>query len=66
MGFLRKLMARMREPSTLAGLAGLAVLGGIPMDTINIYAQAAAAVLSLAAVVVPEEKPPLLIVKAGK
>lgn len=38
----------------MAGLAGLAVIVGMPRDAVDAYAKGAAAVLSLAAVVFAE------------
>jgi hypothetical protein len=49
-----KLIARLREPSSLAGLGALAVLAGAQVDAVNHVATAAGALLGVLAVLVPE------------
>jgi hypothetical protein len=51
---LKFLFARLREPSTLAALSGLAVLAGLPPGTVDATAAAVAGVVGLVAAVVPE------------
>lgn len=48
------ILGRMKEPSTWAGFAALAVLFGVPVDTANIVVQAVGAVAAAVAVLVPE------------
>ncbi|EOA05771.1 hypothetical protein HFRIS_004913 [Herbaspirillum frisingense GSF30] len=53
------LLQRLKEPSTHAGIAsliGLATLWGVPTTTVQTISQAAAALLSLAAIFTPEGK----------
>ena len=54
---MKFLLARLREPSTLAGLGVLAALFGLPPDTIAMGSQVIAAVAGVAAVLLPEAKP---------
>lgn len=49
-----KILKRIREPSTMAGLSALALLFGIPPGTIDAVSQAVVAVLGAAAVLLPE------------
>jgi hypothetical protein len=48
------LLARLREPSSMAGLSALLLLAGAAVPTVALVTQAAAGVLGLAAVFVPE------------
>lgn len=48
------LLSRLLEPSTWAGLTGLAVALGTPPDVMHELVQAGAALASLAAIVLPE------------
>jgi hypothetical protein len=50
------LAARLREPSTLAGLSLLATLAGLPPGTVDASLAAVAAVAGLAAAVLPDPK----------
>jgi hypothetical protein len=50
----KKFVARVREPSTMAGLSALALLLGVPAGTIDLSAKAVGAVLALGAVFLPE------------
>lgn len=50
-----KVLARLREPSTMAGLAALGVVLGMPPDTVNVVVQAVAAVAGVLAVFLPEK-----------
>ncbi|AJP57277.1 hypothetical protein UC34_10200 [Pandoraea vervacti] len=51
------LLSRLLEPSTWAGLTGLAVSLGTSPDVMHELAQAGAALASLAAMVLPEHAP---------
>jgi hypothetical protein len=51
---LRKLVQRLREPSSMAGLAALALLLGQSSEAAAAWAQVAAAGLGVAAVLVGE------------
>lgn len=50
-----KVIKRLREPSTMAGLGALALLAGLPPETVNVFVQAVGAVLAALAVVLPEK-----------
>lgn len=53
------ILQRLKEPSTHAGIAsliGLAAMWGVPTTTIQAVSQAAAGLLSLAAIFTPEGK----------
>lgn len=50
-----KVLARLREPSTMAGLGALALLVGLPPDTVNVVLQAVGGVLGVLAVILPEK-----------
>jgi ribose/xylose/arabinose/galactoside ABC-type transport system permease subunit len=52
---VKKLIKRLREPSTYAGLSAFAVLFGIPPGTIDVLVQAVVAVSAAAAVLLPEK-----------
>jgi hypothetical protein len=52
---LKKLLARLREPSTLAGLSCLAILLGGDAVKADMATQAVAGVLGLAAAVLPDQ-----------
>ena len=51
------ILARLREPSTMAGLSALAVLFGAPPGAIDAAVQVAGAVAGAAAVLLPERGP---------
>lgn len=51
----KSIIARLREPSTMAGLAGLSVLFGQSVETAQVYANGAAAILGVLAVAMPEK-----------
>ncbi len=53
---LRNFFTRLREPSSLAGVAVLAVLFGADPMKANIVAEALATVLAAGAVLLPESK----------
>lgn len=53
---LKKLIARLKEPSTLAGLSALAILFGAPQNTVTLAGQAVGSLFALGAVLVPEKK----------
>lgn len=46
-------LKRLKEPSSWAGLAALAVLFGVPAETANVVVQAVGAVAGAAAVLIP-------------
>lgn len=54
---IKLILKRLREPSTMAGLAVLATLVGMPPGTADIAVQAVAALAGLAAVMLPEGTP---------
>jgi hypothetical protein len=54
---LKTIFNRLKEPSTWAGLAGLAILFGVDPVKINAITTAAVAVGSSAAIFLPESKP---------
>lgn len=49
-----KLLQRLREPSTWAGISMLAALFGVPPGTIDIVAQVVGGIAALAAMAIPE------------
>lgn len=49
-------LARLREPSSLAGLAVLATLAGLPPGTVDLVAQVVGGVAGLVAILTPEAK----------
>lgn len=51
----KTIAARLREPSTFAGLSALALLFGVPIGTADAIAQAVAAIAAVVAVVLPEK-----------
>ncbi|MFN3812164.1 MAG: hypothetical protein ACK4S6_16285 [Roseateles asaccharophilus] len=51
---IRYAINRLREPSTQAGLAGLALLVGMPPGTVDALAQIVGGLASLAAILKPE------------
>ncbi|MCE3602375.1 hypothetical protein LXA47_01945 [Massilia sp. P8910] len=66
MSFFTKFFTRLREPSTMAGLSGLAVVFGATAAQLDATAQVVAGLLSVAAVFLPENKAqlgPVVIVK---
>lgn len=56
MNALQVIFARLREPSTMAGLSVLASLFGAPPGSIDAVVQVVAAVAAAGAVVLPEKK----------
>lgn len=52
-----KIMQRLREPSSWAGLAALGVLFGMPEDQAQSLSGAVVAIAGALAVALPEEKP---------
>lgn len=50
-----RLVARLREPSSLAGLSALLLLAGAAVPTVALITQAAAGALGVLAVVIPEK-----------
>lgn len=53
---LRYAVNRLREPSTLAGLAGLAIMFGVDATKTTAALDALAAILAAGAVFLPEKK----------
>lgn len=53
---IRFALARLREPSTLAGLGVLATLFGLPPGTVDLAAQVVGGVAGLVAIFKPEVK----------
>ena len=51
---MRLLIDRLKEPSSWAGLAGLALLAGLSMDDFNLYVQAITGVLAFMAIAMRE------------
>lgn len=51
---MNAILKRLREPSTFAGLAALAVVLGVPIGTADAVAQVVGAVAGLLAVILPE------------
>lgn len=49
-----EIIARLREPSTWAGLSGLLVLLGVNVEAVQAVAQVGAGIAALAAVIVRE------------
>lgn len=54
MNIFRALVHRLQEPSTHAGLAGLAVLAGATFDQVQLVANGLGAALGVVAVLLPE------------
>ncbi len=54
-GVMMKLLQRLREPSTMAGLSALALLFGLPPGTFDAIAQIVSGAAALAAIVLPEK-----------
>lgn len=54
---MKNVLKRLKEPSTWAGIAGLAVLFGVDPIKANIVVEAVAAVAAGLAVILPELKP---------
>ena len=53
---MNKILDRLKEPSTWAGLAGLALLLGVSMDEFNIYVQALTGALAFVSIVAKEAR----------
>ncbi|WP_194286365.1 hypothetical protein [Rhodocyclus gracilis] len=53
---MKNVLARLREPSTWAGLAALAALFGAPPEHINAVTQLGVAAAGAAAVFLPEQR----------
>ncbi len=53
---MNPILNRLREPSTMAGLAALATLFGAPTDTVSAVTQAVVGVAGALAVILPEGK----------
>lgn len=56
MNKLQTILARLREPSSLAGITALAVLAGRSLPQAQAYADAAAMAAGVLSVLVPEGK----------
>lgn len=50
--------ARLREPSTWAGIAALATMAGLPVSTIGLVQQTVVGIAGLVAVFTPEKSAP--------
>ena len=53
--FFSYLFARLREPSTLAGLGMLAGVFGVPVNTVSMATQVITGLAAAAAIVLPEK-----------
>lgn len=53
---IRTIAARLREPSTMAGLSALALLFGVPPGVPELVGQIIGGVAGLAAILLPEVK----------
>lgn len=51
---MKLLVDRLKEPSTWAGLAGIAMLMGLSTDQFNLYVQAVTGVLTFMAIILKE------------
>mgnify|MGYP000945697274 CR=1 FL=1 len=49
-------LARLREPSTLAGLGVLATIAGLPPGTVDLTAQVVGGLAGLVAIAAPDKK----------
>lgn len=54
-----QITARLKEPSTWAGLSALGVLFGVPLGTMDALAQVGITVAAAAAVLLPEKAAPI-------
>lgn len=52
---MKAFLNRLREPSTWAGIAALATLAGVPVNTMGLVQQAVVGVAGLVAVLTPEK-----------
>lgn len=55
---MNKILSRLREPSTMAGLSVLAALFGLPPGLVDATVQVVAGATAVAAIVVPERQAP--------
>ncbi len=53
---MNNLIDRLKEPSTYAGLGGLAVVIGVGTDTFDLWVQAIAGIALFASLILPEKK----------
>lgn len=53
---MKSVFKRLKEPSTWAGIAGLAVLFGVDPEKANLIVQAIGGVAAALAVIIPEKK----------
>jgi hypothetical protein len=53
---MKKIMSRLREPSTWAGLSAIGLLFGVPVGSLDLIAQAGIAIAGAAAVLLPESE----------
>lgn len=51
-----RLIQRLREPSTWAGIAALGLIFGLPPGTIELVGQVVGGVAGLAAIILPEHR----------
>lgn len=56
MKILKYLAARLREPSTLAGLSVIGVMVGLPPGTVDLAAQVVTGAVAIAAALIPDAK----------
>lgn len=54
---MMKIINRLKEPSSWAGIASLVVLFGVPASTAQTVVQAVGAVAAAAAIFLPEKEP---------
>lgn len=52
---IRTIVARLREPSTWAGISMLAVAAGLPSEFVGAWSQALAALFAAVAISLPEQ-----------
>ena len=58
MKILRYLLARLREPSTLAGVSALGLVFGLPPGSVDLAVQVLVTVAAVSAVALPEASGP--------
>lgn len=54
---LLAILARLREPSTWAGISALGLIVGLPPGTVEVAGQVVGAVAAVGAILLPEAKP---------
>lgn len=53
---MKNLFARLREPSTMAGIAALGLLFGLPPGTVDLVGQVVGGIAGIAAIALPENR----------